>query len=369
MDVFAGFRRPWRRVVLTLGLGVAACLPLALAQHVLPAAAGHSPSPLSGPSETRDANTLTFGILPIGGPSESLTAWRPVLDDMGEALHRPVRSVSVSTYEGLAAAIVRERIDVAFLSGRMAMDAVAQGRMQVVAQLVRSDGSPGYRSILLVADNSPLRTLDDLFKQPGHWRYARAEPLSMSGYIVPESELFASRQLNSDLFFRHVSIDNHQNNALAVANGEADVAANNMADLQRFAERFPAQFQHLRILWRSSLIPHAVIVVRNDLPAAERQRIVAFITHYAKHGSEASAQLSRLKGIHDMSGFAPANNQVLVPVATIEYTLERRRVLAAQWVDDAAMRRRLREIEREHRALVRQLAASPTFVVSDRGEH
>jgi phosphonate transport system substrate-binding protein len=51
--------------------------------------------------------------------------------------------------------------------------------------------------------------------------------LSVSGYLVPETQLFASHGIDSDTYFANVHIDNHQNNALAVASGEADAATNN----------------------------------------------------------------------------------------------------------------------------------------------
>ncbi|MEP6899539.1 MAG: phosphate/phosphite/phosphonate ABC transporter substrate-binding protein [Rhodanobacter sp.] len=301
---------------------------------------------------------LTFGILPIGGPSESLDAWRPMLDDMSRALHRPIRSISVSTYEGLAEAIAEERVDMAFVSGRLALDAVAHNRMQVIAQLTRGDGSHGYYSVLLVPKNSPIHTLDDLYRQPSHWRYARGEALSMSGYLVPETQLFASRKLDSDTFFASVVVDNHQNNALSVANNEVDVATNNTADLERFAEHFPDQYARLRVLWKSSLIPHAVIIVRDDLSPALRTGITNFVTQYAKSGRNAATELSKLKLIHDISGFAPASNDTLIPFAEIDYTLDRRRALSAQWVSNDAMQARLQKIEGDHARLVKALRAN-----------
>ena len=300
---------------------------------------------------------LTFGILPIGGPSESLEAWRPLLDDMEHALHRTVRPLSVSTYEGLGQALAEDRVDLAFVSGRLALDAVSRDRMRVVAQLTRGDGSHGYYSVLLVEKNSPIRSVDDIFRQPGHWRYARGEALSVSGYVVPETQLFAGRGLDSDTFFASVAVDNHQNNALAVANREADLATNNTADLERFAQRFPEQYARLRILWKSSLIPHAVVIMRTDLPPELRQRIAAFFTGYAK-GKNGAAELARLKLIHDISGFAPAGNDTLVPFADIAYTLERRRALGAQWVNSAALDARLKKLDDDHRALVKRLAIS-----------
>lgn len=323
--------------------------------------------PLAAAGNGKEAAALTFGILPIGGPSESLDAWRPMLDDMSLALHRPVHSLSVSTYEGLAQAIAEERVDVAFVSGRLALDAVSRNRMQVIAQLTR-EGSHGYYSVLLVPTNSPIRTLDDLYAKPGHWRFARGESLSTSGYLVPETQLFASRKLDSDTFFASVTVDNHQNNALAVANGQADVATNNTADLERFAEHFPDQYARLRILWKSTLIPHAVIIVRGDLSPQLRAAITDFITHYAKGGRNATAELAKLKQIHDISGFAPAGNATLIPFADIDYTLDRRRALSAQWVSNAAMQARLQKIESSHKLLLQSLRSNQPMDLPSRGD-
>lgn len=317
---------------------------------------------------SRQPEPLTFGILPIGGPSESLDAWRPMLDDMGRALQRPIRSLSVSTYEGLAQAMSEERVDVAFVSGVLALDAVSHDRMQVIAQLTRGDGSHGYYSVLLVLKDSPIRTLDDLYRRPGHWRFARGEALSTSGYLVPETQLFASHKLDSDTFFASVQVNNHQNNALSVANGEVDVATNNTADLERFAQHFPEQYARLRILWKSTLIPHAVIIMRNDLAPQLRTAIVGFITHFAKAGPNAAAELAKLKQIHDISGFVPADDAMLVPFADINYTLERRRALSAQWVNDAAMQARLRKIEYDHQQLVHRLKANQPMELPYRGD-
>ncbi|MBB3227550.1 phosphonate transport system substrate-binding protein [Luteibacter sp. Sphag1AF] len=297
---------------------------------------------------------LTFGILPIGGPAESLEAWSPMLADLRKALNRPVRAISVTTYEGIAQAISEQRVDIAFLSGRLALDAVTRQNMQVVAHLTRGDGSRGYNAVLIVATDSPIRTLDQVFAQPGKLKYARAESLSVSGYLVPETQVFATRGLDSDTYFATVHIDNHQNNALAIANGEADIASNNTADLERFAQRFPEQYARLRVIWRSSLIPHAVIVLRTDLPSSLRERIATFITNYGK-GKDGPRELANLHLIHDISGFAPASNDDLAPFADIEYTLERRRATTAQWVSEAAREARLKKIDEDHRALLAQL--------------
>src|ERR1700754_1580067 len=297
---------------------------------------------------------LTFGILPIGGPAESLEAWRPMLDDLSKALTRPVRAVSVTTYEGIAQAISEQRVDIAFLSGRLALDAVTLQNMQVIGQLTRGDGSKGYYAVVIVPTDSRLRTVDQLFARPGKWRFARGEALSVSGYLVPETQLFAARGIDSDTFFASVHIDNHQNNALAVANGEADVATNNTADLERFQQHFPEQYARLRVLWKSSLIPHAVIVIRNDLPPVLREQVAKFITGYGK-GKDGAREATNLKLIHDISGFAPASNADLVPFADIEYALEKRRATSAKWVSEGARDARFHKIQSDHDLLIARL--------------
>ncbi|WP_430391259.1 phosphate/phosphite/phosphonate ABC transporter substrate-binding protein [Dyella sp. 20L07] len=331
------------------------CLLLMPCLFAWPFGARSAPADQPPPGGTH-IRALTFGILPIGGPSESLEAWRPMLEDLSKTLHLPVHSLSVSTYEGLGQAMNEERVDFAFVSGRLALDAVINDRMQVIAQLTRTNGSHGYYSVLLVSKDSPLHSVDDMFRQPGRLRYARGEVLSVSGYLVPETQLFANRRLDSDTFFASVSVDNHQNNALAVANNEVDVATNNTADMERFAQRFPDQAARLRVLWTSSLIPHAVVVIRTDLPAELRQRVAAAFTSYGK-GKNASSERTKLQLIHDISGFTPAGNETLVPFADIEFNLDRRRAYSAQWVSDAAMQARLHKIDAEHEALVRRLMA------------
>lgn len=310
---------------------------------------------VAGPSGDVDPDApLTFGILPIGGPAESLDAWRPMLDDLHASLGRPIRAISVTTYEGIAQAIAEQRVDIAFLSGRLALDAVTRQNMRVIARLTRGDGSRGYYAVLITSTDARLRSLDQLLARPGTWRFARGEALSVSGYLVPETQFFASKGLDSDTFFASVHVDNHQNNALAVANGEADIATNNTADLERFQQHFREQYARLRVLWKSSLIPHAVIVIRNDLPPALRERVAAFVTSYGK-GKDGPRQEANLKLIHDISGFAPASNADLVPFADIEYALEKRRATSAQWVSEAAREARFHKIAVDHDSLVSRL--------------
>jgi phosphonate transport system substrate-binding protein len=64
---------------------------------------------------------------------------------------------------------------------------------------------------------------------------------------------------------------------------------------------------------------------------------------------------ANLKLIHDISGFAPADDADLVPFADIEYALEKRRATTAQWVSEGARAARFRKIQADHDHLVARL--------------
>jgi phosphonate transport system substrate-binding protein len=313
-----------------------ALLPLAFAALPMPAAA--QGGALDGP--------VRFGILPLGGAFESRSDWDPLLAELSRAIGRPVSVLSVNSYEALEQAIQRDEVDMAFLSGKMALDAVTQRRMKVVAQVVRHDGLPGYRALLLARKAPPLNTLKNLLDQPERWRLARGEKQSVSGFIVPQLQFFLPNHIAMETRFQSEMVGTHQATALAVANSEADVATNNTADFERFKLRFPAEYERLQVLWASELIPHAQIVVRREYPAELRKRVQAFLTGYGRaRGPRGDAERVVLKSLHDLAGFVAADNSSLQPAAKLAYQLARQNAMTAQWVNDAAREARLQRID------------------------
>ncbi|MDR6535003.1 phosphonate transport system substrate-binding protein [Variovorax soli] len=289
---------------------------------------------------------LRFGILPLGGAFESRNDWEPLLADLSRAIGRPVSVLSVNSYEALEKAIEHDQVDMAFLSGKMALDAVTQRRMNVVAQVTRHDGLPGYRALLLARKTGPRSTLKDLLAEPERWRLARGESRSVSGFIVPQLQLFLPNHIAMETRFASEVVGTHQATALAVANGEADVATNNTADFERFSLQFPAEAERLQVIWESELIPHAQIVVRREYSPEFQKKVQAFLVEYARSkGPRGDAERAVLKSLHDLAGFVPADNSSLLPAAKLAYQLARQSAMSAQWINEAARQARLQRIE------------------------
>lgn len=304
------------------------------------------------------STTVRFGILPLGGAFESRNDWEPVLDDLARAIGQPVSMLSVNSYEALEQAIQRNEVDMAFLSGRMALDAVSQRRMRVLAQVTRHDGLPGYRALLLTRKAPPFNTLASLLADPGAWRLARGERGSMSGFVVPQLQFFMPHHIAMETRFRSELVGTHQFNALAVANGEADVATHNTADFARFTLQFPMEAQRLHAIWTSELIPHAQIVARRDHAPALHAQVRSFLLAYGRGpGLQRSAERARLKKLHDLAGFVAADDSSLLPAARLDYLLARQGALAGQWVNEAARQARLQRIEAAYAAQVQTLSS------------
>jgi phosphonate transport system substrate-binding protein len=323
--------------------------PRSFARWLLAAVALLAVGTLSARPDAR-AEPIHFGILPIGSAAESLDQWRPLLDDLQQQLGRPVDTVSVSSYSGLSSAIGAQRVDVAFLSGRLAVEAVKHQHMQVVAQFVRSDGAAGNVAMLVVRGDGSIRSIDDLLARPGHWRYARSEPLSVTGYVMPEAYVFAPHGRNSDTFFANVRIGGHQANLLALANRDADVASSNNPDMDLFRRNFPSEAAQLRVIWRSALIPSGVLVMREGLAPSLRRQLTDFMLGYGNAaGEEGVRQRARLARIPDLGGFAPQTNHVLQPFVDMQYALLRQQAEHGQWVSPQSKQARLAQIEADYR--------------------
>lgn len=301
---------------------------------------------------------LRFGVLPIGGTLDSRNDWAPLLADLERALNRPITMFSANSYGALMRAIARDEVDLAFLSGRMALEAVMRHGMRVVAQVARRDGLPGYRAILLARSSGPRSTLDELLADPESWRLARGEKYSMSGFIVPQLEFFGPHGIAMETRFASEIVGTHQRIALAVANGEADLATSNTADFERFTLQFPAEAGRLHVIWASDLIPHGQIVIRSSFALQLQAAVQEFLAGYGRGPSaHAAQQREALASLHDLAGFLVADNRSLLPAARIEYRHALEQASKATWIDDAAREKRMQRIQAEYEARIRALTA------------
>lgn len=340
-------RRRWLRQALGLSLGAA----------LAPARAA---GPRAGTEPLRPATPLVLGLLPMGDAVESRRRWEPLLMAISSALRRPVTVFSAFQYDTLDRALQGGRIDFALLSGKMALDAVVNGPMQVVAQ-VRRRRDPRqveHRALLVgrIGGSGP-RTLESVLQEPQRWHIARGDRRSVSGFIVPQSELFLPHGVDIETSFKAETVGNHQDNTLAVANGDADLATTNSTDFERFQALFPTEAARLQVLWTSLPTPPAQFVVRRALPADVQAALRELLLDYGR-APGADAERAVLRSLQAELGYEPADDSALLDAARMQRDLALRHARLAQWVSEDARQGRIARVERDYQTQLRRLGAA-----------
>lgn len=174
------------------------------------------------------------------------------------------------------------KVQVAWMGNKSAMEAVDRANGEVFAQMVNADGAQGYYSHLIVHKDSPLASLDDVLKNAKSLTLGNGDPNSTSGFLVPGYYAFAQNKVDPKTHFKLVRSANHETNALAVANKQVDVATNNSENLDKIKERQPEKFKDIKVIWTSPLIALDPLVLHKELPEATKAKLKTFFTNYAK---------------------------------------------------------------------------------------
>ena len=279
------------------------CAALCLAWLGLsPARAAENPEP------------LTLGLIATGTVEQVLEHWKPFTEALAKELQLPVRVLASKSYGDISGAMKDGRVQVAWINNKQAIELVETDQALVFAQMVRLDGTRGYKSVLLARKDAPFQTLAELLGRPGRYTLGSGDKKSTSGYLVPNYYVFAKNKIDPEKHFKKVTHANHRDNFLAVADGQVDLATNNTEELPRYQAEFPDKLARVRVVWESPLIPNDPILYRKDLPAATQQRIRKFFLAYGRN----EAEKTTLKNINGLSAFKASSNYQLRPVVDLE---------------------------------------------------
>src|SRR5690606_20102989 len=135
--------------------------------------------------------------------------------------------------------------------------------------------------------------------------------------------IFAQNGKDPKTCFKTVTNANHETNAMAVANKQVDVAANNTENLERLEATNPAAAAKLKIIWKSPLIPSDPIVWRKDLDQPAKDKLLSFFMSYGRQGTPDDVAKEReiLTGLQ-WAPFSPSSDAQLYPIRIMELTKE-----------------------------------------------
>lgn len=290
------------------------------------------------------AQDINFGIISTEATQNLKADWQPLIDDMIKQTGMKVTAFFAPDYAGIIEGMRFNKVQVAWLGNKSAMEAVDRSNAEVFAQMVNSDGTQGYYSHLIVHKDSTIKTLDDVLKNGKSLSFGNGDPNSTSGFLVPGFYVFAKNKVDAKSFFKVVRSANHETNALAVANKQVDIATNNSENLDKIKDRQPEKFKDIRIVWTSPLIPLDPLVLHKELPAASKEKIKTFFYNYGKTDAREKEILMK---ISKLSGFKASTNAQLIPIRELDLFGKRNKIESDTTIAAADKTRQLADIDKQ----------------------
>jgi phosphonate transport system substrate-binding protein len=294
------------------------------------------------------AQEVNFGIISTEATQNLKADWQPLLDDMEKQTGLKVKAFFAPDYAGIIEGMRFNKVQIAWMGNKSAMEAVDRSNAEVFAQMVNADGTQGYYSHLIVHKDSPLKNLNDLFSNAKSLSFGNGDPNSTSGFLVPGFYVFAQNKVDAKTAFKIARSANHEANALAVANKQVDVATNNSENLDKIKERQPAKFNEIKIIWTSPLIPLDPLVMSKNLPEATKAKVKTFFYNYAKTDAREKEIVMK---ISKLSGFKASTNEQLKPIRQLDFFAQRIKVESDTTLSAAEKQTKLADIDQKLAAL------------------
>ena len=299
---------------------------------------------MTGVSMAQDIN---FGIISTEATQNLKGDWEPLIADMSRETGMKVTAFFAPDYAGIIEGMRFNKVQLAWLGNKSAMEAVDRAKGEVFAQMVNADGSQGYYSHLIVNKDSPVNNVQDMLAQAKNLSFGNGDPNSTSGFLVPGFYVFAQNKVDAKTIFKVTRSANHESNALAVANKQVDVATNNSENLEKIQQRYPDKFKDIKIIWTSPLIALDPLVMRSDLPADQKEKLSKFFLTYGKDAREKEV----LMKISKLSGFKASTNAQLLPIRQIDLFSQRTKIEADPVISAADKATRIADIDKKLAAL------------------
>jgi phosphonate transport system substrate-binding protein len=216
-------------------------------------------------------------------PKETFIYYRQLLDYIGKHLGLEAQLIQRKTYEEINELFGKGGIDLAFVCS----GPYATGKKKYGFELLSTPqvhGSHFYQSYLIVNEESPYRSLEDLRGLV----FAFTDPASNTGKLVPTYWLAKGGERPKTFFGNTIYTYSHDNSILAVAKGLVDGAAVDSLIWEYYHRKYPTFTSRTRIIKKSESYGIPPLVASRPLAPALKNRIrqLVFSMHQDPEGGK-----------------------------------------------------------------------------------
>lgn len=265
-------------------------------------------------AHAQDPAELTFIFQKQKDPTKIQADADALARTLSEKIGIPVKAVVPGDYSASVQAIVSKKADFAYVSSLPFMLARRDGNASLLLAEVRKDAAgterTDYSSIFVVPKDSPLQSVDDLFKKTRDLRIAFTSPTSTSGYIMPYyrfvKEGILEKRADPKTIFKSVAFGGSYTQALEqLLNGRADVAC--VSDYVLEGPKVdtylkPEQREKLRILGKTDGVPTHLICARDGLSDELKKRVKEALLKISEEKPELLADVYGASSFREVDG-------------------------------------------------------------------
>ncbi|RWK59873.1 phosphonate ABC transporter substrate-binding protein [Mesorhizobium sp.] len=275
-----------------------------------------------GAVQAQDLKEFRVGILGGENEADRLRNYQCFADHIKEVLG--VEKVSLfpaADYDGVIQGLLGGTLDFAELGASAYAKVYLENKdaVQPVLTTIQTDGSTGYRAVMVARADSGIKTLADMKGK----KLGFADPDSTSGYLIPVTSLPKDIGMDVKSYFASTGFGGgHEQLVLEVLKGTFDAGttwASGVGDfndgyssgnLRKMVDKGVLKMDDLVELWQSPLIPNGPLVLRTSIDADTRQKITDFLT---KLPETDPACFSAIQG-GDYKGYSPVTPEFYQPI-------------------------------------------------------
>lgn len=275
-----------------------------------------------GAVQAQDLKEFRVGILGGENEADRLRNYQCFADHIKEVLG--VEKVSLfpaADYDGVIQGLLGGTLDFAELGASAYAKVYLENKdaVQPILTTIQTDGSTGYRAVMVARADSGIKTLADMKGK----KLGFADPDSTSGYLIPVTSLPKDIGMDAKSYFASTGFGGgHEQLVLEVLKGTFDAGttwASGVGDfndgyssgnLRKMVDKGVLKMDDLVELWQSPLIPNGPLVVRTSIDADTKQKITDFLT---KLPETDPACFSAVQG-GDYKGYSPVTPEFYQPI-------------------------------------------------------
>ncbi|KAB2330706.1 phosphate/phosphite/phosphonate ABC transporter substrate-binding protein [Bacillus mesophilum] len=227
---------------------------------------GDSTDDSNGSETTETPESLVMGFVPSQDSDTIADTVEPLADRLSEELGMEVEGKVMTDYSALIEAMGANEVQIGFIPAFAYVLANEQYGVDVQLKSVRY-GSGTYKAQYVVRADSGIESLEDL--EGKIWAYPDAA--STSGFLFPASQLMgefdidSAEALQTEFFSESIAAGGHDTAAIAVYEGDADVATTFDDVRGDLTEEYPDIEEELKVLGYTSDIPNDTISTVKEL--------------------------------------------------------------------------------------------------------